>query len=39
MKTLIAVAQIGFAALFGTAGVGRADNDPYAPRRAPSEDS
>jgi hypothetical protein len=31
MKTLIAVALIGFAALFGTAGVGHADNDPYAP--------
>jgi hypothetical protein len=31
MKTLIAAALIGFAALFGTAGVGHADNDPYAP--------
>jgi hypothetical protein len=31
MKTLIAAALIGFATLFWTAGVGHADNGPYAP--------
>jgi hypothetical protein len=36
MKTLIAAALIGFATMFGTAGVGHADNGPYAPGRSRS---
>jgi hypothetical protein len=36
MKTLITALLIGTAALFGAAGVGHADNGPYAPGRSRS---